>query len=272
LQLPGVAAVQTPAPSHLPAGVSVLPVQVLLPHEVPAAYFSQAPLPSQKPSCRQVDDPWSSHWASGSWPAGTLMQVPALFAIAHDLHVPVQVVAQQTPCAQMAELQSALAAQVAPMGFLPQLPDRQNVPVWQSVSAMQVVLHCPPVPHMNGAQVWLAGAEQVPVPSQRPAKVSVEPVQPAVWQATPAGYFSHTPVPSQVPSVPQVAAPLSLHWPRGLVPRSAGTQVPLMYDPAQVTQAPVQALSQQTPSTQNPDRQAVADVHASPSFNVGPIA
>jgi len=125
------------------------------------------------------------------------MQVPALPATAHDLHVPVQAVEQQTPWAQMPELQSSAAPQLAPGGSLPQLPDVQNVPGAQSVLAAQVVLHCPVDPHMNGAHDWLAGAAQVPLPSQRPANVSIEPVQPAVWQATPAGYFSQVPVPSQ---------------------------------------------------------------------------
>jgi hypothetical protein len=37
--------------------------------------------------------------------------------------------------------------------------------------------------------------------------MSIDPVQPALWQATPATYFSQAPVPSQKPSVPQVAAP-----------------------------------------------------------------
>ena len=115
------------------------------------------------------------------------MQVPALPVTAHDLQVPVQVVVQQTPSAQIPELQSALAPQVAPGGFSPQLLLTQKLPLVQSASTEQVVLHCPVAPHTNGAQDWPADAEQVPAPSQRPAKISVEPVQPAVAQVTPAG-------------------------------------------------------------------------------------
>jgi hypothetical protein len=37
LQVCAAAGVQVPAPSHLPAGVYVPPVQVLAPHDVPAA-------------------------------------------------------------------------------------------------------------------------------------------------------------------------------------------------------------------------------------------
>jgi hypothetical protein len=199
------------------------------------------------------------------------MQVPALPAIAHDLQVPVQAVAQQTPCAQIPELQSPSAPQVAPIGFLPQLPATQKLPVVQSLSLAHVVLHCPADPHMNGMQDWLAGAAQAPLPSQRPAKVRVVPVHPAVWQAMPAGYFSQLPAPSQVPSVPQLDAPVSWHLPRGLVPRSAGMQLPIVPWPAQVRQSPVQALSQQTPSTQKPDLQSCAAVQASPLASVGPV-
>jgi hypothetical protein len=115
------------------------------------------------------------------------MQVPALPVIAHDLQVPVQTVAQQTASAQWRDLQSVSAAQVAPGGFGPQLPLTQKLlgPV-QSASAEQVVLHEPVVPQMYGAQDWLAGALQLPAPSQRPAKDSVVPEQPDVPQATPA--------------------------------------------------------------------------------------
>jgi hypothetical protein len=66
LQPCGAPGLHVPAPSHFPAGVSVAPVQVLVPQDVPAAYIRQAPLPSQNPSPMQVADPWSSHWASGS--------------------------------------------------------------------------------------------------------------------------------------------------------------------------------------------------------------
>ena len=136
------------------------------------------------------------------------MQVPALPVTSHDMQLPVQVVAQQTLWAQWDDLQSLSAPQLAPGGLSPQLPEMQKLPLVQSASTEQVVLHCPPVvAQVNGEHDWLAGAVQVPIPSQRPANVSVEVVHPAVWQATPATYFSQAPVPSQFPSVPQLAAP-----------------------------------------------------------------
>lgn len=114
------------------------------------------------------------------------MQLPALPLSPQDLQVPVQAVAQQAPCAQMPELQSASAPQLAPIGFLPQLPLLQVFGAMQSASAVQVVLHWPVVPHTYGAQDWPCIAGQAaPLPSQRPAKVNVDPVHPAFWQTTP---------------------------------------------------------------------------------------
>ena len=82
-----------------------------------------------------------AHWSSGSWPAGTLVQAPALPARPQDLQVPVQAVAQQAPWAQIPELQSVSVPQLAPIGFLPQLPLLQVLGAMQSASAVQVVLH-----------------------------------------------------------------------------------------------------------------------------------
>jgi hypothetical protein len=75
------------------------------------------------------------------------MQVPALPVIAHDLQVPVQVVAQQTPCAQWSDLQSVSTPQLAPGGLGPQLPAVQKLPVpVQSASEEQIVLQDPVAP------------------------------------------------------------------------------------------------------------------------------
>ena len=60
----------------------------------------------------QVEAPASVHWPIGSWPAGTLLQVPAVAASAHDWQVPVQVPLQQIPSTQLLLPQSAAALQV----------------------------------------------------------------------------------------------------------------------------------------------------------------
>ena len=43
---------------------------------VPEAYLRQAPLPLHEPSVPHVATPWSAHWFSGSWPAGTACTCP----------------------------------------------------------------------------------------------------------------------------------------------------------------------------------------------------
>jgi hypothetical protein len=57
------------------------------------------------------------------------------------LQFPVQAVAQHAPCAQIPELQSTSTPQLAPIGFLPQLPLLQVLGAMQSVLAVQVVRH-----------------------------------------------------------------------------------------------------------------------------------
>jgi hypothetical protein len=133
--------------------------------------------------------PESAHCMSGSMPDGTFVQVPALPDSPHDLQFPVQAVEQQTPCAQKLELHSTSLPQVAPTGFLPQLPWLQVLGAMQSVSAMHVVLHCPLALHWNGAHDVLVAPMQAPTPSQRPADRRFEPAHPESWQIVPAAYF-----------------------------------------------------------------------------------
>jgi hypothetical protein len=114
---------------------------------VPIAYDRQAPLPLQVPSVPQLDAPWSAHWFKGSCPAGTAVQTPGLPASAHDRHVPVQVVVQQTPCSHRPELHSGAVVHAVPMGFLPQLPIMQLLGGLQSAFDMHIVRHAPLGPH-----------------------------------------------------------------------------------------------------------------------------
>ena len=96
---------------HVAAGVSVVPVQTAATQVVPEAYLRQTPLPLHEPSVPQVAMPWSVHWFRGSCPAGTAVHVPIVPASAHDAHVPVQAVPQQTPCAQKLCAQSLAIVQ-----------------------------------------------------------------------------------------------------------------------------------------------------------------
>jgi hypothetical protein len=200
------------------------------------------------------------------------MQVPALPVIAHDMQLPVQVVAQQTLFAQWPDLQSVSAAQVAPGGLGPQLPATQKLlaPV-QSASDEQVVLQVPVAPQVYGAQDRFAGALQVPLPSQRPANDSVDPEQPGIPQATPATYSWQAPVPSQVPFLPQLDWPSSAQSSRGSVLTSAGRQVPTLSVEAHVTQTPAQAVLQQTPSAQKVESQSVPVLQGCPIAAFGGV-
>jgi hypothetical protein len=65
--------------------------------------------------------------------------------------------------------------------------------------------------------------------------------------------------------VPQVVAPLSVHWLSGSVPTGASVQVPRLPASAHDRQVPVQLEPQQTPCWQRPDAHSAAAVQAWPS-------
>src|SRR6185369_17820133 len=170
---------------------------------------------------------------------------------------------QQTPSEEQKPLaHSRAAAQVVPVVFLAtQAVPEQKAPAMQSVSAAQVVLHAV-VPQVKGAQLVVTGAGQTPLPLQLAEAVATPAVQLAVvqtlvagcsWQAPPA---AHRPVlPHTGPTVQRVSA----------VPAASAAQVPLVAPvraAEQAVHAPVQALLQQKPSTQNPEAHWAAVVQA----------
>jgi hypothetical protein len=73
-------------------------------------------------------------------------------------------------------------------------------------------------------------------------------------------------LPSQVPSRPQVASPDAAHWPALCGALPAGTNVQVPGDPGTLhpMHVPVQAVLQQTPSTQKPLWQSPSQPHVSP--------
>jgi hypothetical protein len=81
----------------------------------------------------------------------------------------------------------------------------------------------------------------------------------------PATYRRQPPLPSQVPSRPQVAGVLALHSAGSLGTAPAGTkaQSPSALGRLQALQVSLQAEVQHTPSTQNPDRHSALQEHAS---------
>jgi hypothetical protein len=87
----------------------------------------------------QVDVAVVAHWlaTTGASPTPTLLQVPLLPVSAQDLQVPVQLLAQQTPCWQNPELHSFAVVHVSPSGCLVQTPPLQMLGETQSASAVQ---------------------------------------------------------------------------------------------------------------------------------------
>ena len=139
------------------------------------------------------------------------MQVPSVPDRAHDRQVPVHAPAQQIPCSQKPELHSLAAAQVAMIGFLPQLPLMQVLGALQSPLPVHDVRQAPFVPHRYGSQVLGVPARQLPVPLHVRTGVNVTPEHVDAAHIVPAAYSRQPPVPSHVPSVPQLGAPLSVH-------------------------------------------------------------
>lgn len=109
--------------------------------------------------------------------------------------------------------------------------------------------------------------EQVPAPSHELVVSSAE-LQLAVPQDVPAAYLRHAPEPLQKPSLPQLAAPASVHSESGSVPPAIVPQVPLAPPPflavVQAWHEPEQALSQYTPSAQKLLVHCPVAVHVDP--------
>jgi hypothetical protein len=86
-------------------------------HAVVVAYVSQAPLPSQKPSCVHAGAPSSVQSFRESFPAVTAAHVPLTLPVsarAQPMHFPPQTVLQQTPSAQKPEAHVAATAHAVP--------------------------------------------------------------------------------------------------------------------------------------------------------------
>jgi hypothetical protein len=161
-----------PAPSQLAPAVKVVPPvgQVAATQDVPWAYFWQAPA-AHLPLVPQLGPPWSLQPPAGSGdPIGTSAQRPSDPASAHERHEPVQAVAQQVPCAQVAEWHSALVEQEAPLGLRPHELAVQAFPVEHSAPVAQEAKHFDPL-QVYGAQMRASGAAQLPLASQLAAGV-----------------------------------------------------------------------------------------------------
>jgi hypothetical protein len=174
---------------------------------------------------------------------------------------------QQTPSVQKPDAHSSSLVHTAARGFLPQLPFTHFCPVAQSVSASQLawqlfVAGSQP----KGAQIVAGPGLHAPLPSQTSIWSTAAPSQVPGWQTVPARCLRQPPCPSQAPSRPQVATSEVGHAlsSRGRSPDGRGAHVPAMPTRLHALQASVHAVSQQTPSAQNPLRQSLPHVHACP--------
>src|SRR4029078_6161416 len=96
------------------------------------------------------------------------------------------------------------------------------------------------------------------------ARGALGPLHLPATQVVPAVYSRHAPAPLQVPSLPQPAAPPSVHWFSGSLP--AATWVPVPSGPASAPdlQVAVHALAQQMFCAQMPFAQSLSAVHDTP--------
>jgi hypothetical protein len=189
-------------------------------------------------------------------------------------HEPRQPVLQQTPSAQKPDAQSVFFAQIAPRGLGPQLPLTQTTPATQSSSDLHVVTQAFfDGSQSNGAQIVAGPDLQRPRPSQTSTSTTAASWQEPGLQIVPATWLRQAPLPSQVPSSPHVdtsAAGHAVGW-RGALPAGTKEQMPGAPCTSHDLQASVQALLQQTPSTQKPLPQSALQPHASP-FILLPLA
>jgi hypothetical protein len=99
--------------------------------------------------------------------------------------------------------------------------DRQSALLPHDVLHALVVLSQTNGPQLDVDTIW-----QFPPPSQVRAGVSVDPEHVAGTHVVPEAYSRQPPAPLHDPSVPQVVAPLSVHWFSGSAPIGTGVQVP----------------------------------------------
>jgi hypothetical protein len=115
-------------------------------------------------------------------------------------------------------------------------------------------------------QLVTLGGVQTPELLQVHCAVYALPEQLSGAQTVPVGYFRQAPAPSHLPSVEHIAAVKSLQTPCGSAPPAAiDVQVPSEPGTAQLRQAPVQVVAQQTPSAQCPFTQSASAVQVWPS-------
>jgi hypothetical protein len=166
-----------------------------------------------------------------------------------------QATLQQTPSLQKPEAQSVPTVHTAPRGFGPQLPLTHFTPPEQSLSDAHAAKHLLVlVSQSKGAHTVAGPGLQRPTPSQTFTLPTEAPSHVPALQTVPAACLRQAPAPLQVPSSPQVEASAlgQTLAARGGRPLGTNEQVPGDCGVLHALQVSVQAVLQQTPSTQNP--------------------
>jgi hypothetical protein len=209
LQATGVpAAHRAPLPGQVFA--TLLSAWQMSPQLVPAAATVHLPAPSQVPLFPQMglEGSVGQPPPGGALPAPTLVQVP----VTQVLQAAQDETLQQTPATQNWGLGFCLQSAVSSHG--PPGPDWPHFPFWQVLGAMHCESRLQPDRHWGSAgshmipgQSLLAPAWHAPVPLHSEAAVTTPPVHFAGAHCVPALYLRQPPLPLQVPSFPQLAAP-----------------------------------------------------------------
>jgi hypothetical protein len=135
----------------------------------------------------------------------------------------------------------------------------------QSASELQLVLQLVALAlHWYAPQELGTPGAQVPAPLQVGTGLNAPFAQAATPQVVPEAHLRQAPAPSQLPSCPQDVVGSAAQPFRTSVPDTAGAHSPTVPTPLQVMHVPVQALWQQTPSTQKPLWQSPVAAHSVP--------
>jgi hypothetical protein len=176
-------------------------------------------------------------------------------------------VLQQTPSVQKPDAQSSFFLQAAALLFRPQLPATQGRPGAQSSSVAQEVAQAFVfASHPNGAQRVSEPAWQVPAPSHVHSPFTALASHLPLAQTVPLGKLRQAPAPLHMPSRPHVVASVAAQSSglRGGAPFGVNEHTPGDCGLLHTLQVSPHALSQQTPSTQNPLAQSAAQPQARP--------
>ena len=193
-------------------------------------------------------------------------------SVAHDVWQPaaLHVYGVQSVVCPFAPVIVCWPSHVTPDTHVP-VPTSQRSPPVQSASLAHLLLHVVP-PHTNGAQSFVSGVGQLPLPSQAAASVATPFAQLACTHVTdePTNPVHDVRVlPSHCAALHGLSAEPFGHAAR--VPCGApatGVHVPSLPSTSHASHCPVHAPLQQTPSTQKPLTHAPFEPHAWPASSV----